>query len=197
MGLTAEVHRLRTYWKLREKLYHQCAELEAELLCTEESYLVTAHYLTRARGPSRIGEQIFKFPTEETAPVGQRRSPSPTLTCIPPLTTSQGPADRTNSPQDLQGKVGFTHKDAEGHCTRHVYCLSCREADDHSDQLCHQSCIWCAEEHPSIFCEDPHVACTEDKWFIPISHLNHGLICRMFDYGADDTDCNYCEAVTN
>jgi hypothetical protein len=65
VGLTAEVHRLRTYWKLRETLYKQHAKLEAELLCTEESYLITAHYLTHARGPSHIGEQIFKFPTEE------------------------------------------------------------------------------------------------------------------------------------
>jgi hypothetical protein len=98
MGLTAEVHRLHTYWKLQEKLYKQHTELEAKLLCAEESYLVTAHYLTCARGPSCIGEQIFKFPTEETAPISQWRSPSPTPTHIPPITASQGPSDRTNSP---------------------------------------------------------------------------------------------------
>jgi hypothetical protein len=173
VGLTTEVHRLCTYWKLEEKLYKQHTELEAKLLCTEESYLVTAHYLTCARGPSRIGEQIFKFLTEETAPVGQRHSPSPTPTRIPPITASQGPSDRTNSPQDFQRKVGFTH------------CIY------------HQSCIWCAEGHPSIFCEDLHVACTKDECFVPISHPNHGLICCTYGYGADDTDCNYCKAVTN
>jgi hypothetical protein len=48
VGLTAEVHRLRTFWKLRDRLYKQCAELEAELLLAEESYLVTAHYLVCA-----------------------------------------------------------------------------------------------------------------------------------------------------
>jgi hypothetical protein len=198
VGLTAEVHRLCTFWRLRDRLYKQHTELEAELLLAEESYLVTAHYLVRAQGPSRIGEQIFNFPTDETAPLGARRSPSPTLTRIPPIIASQGPADRTDPPKDLQGKVGFTRKNTDGHRTRRAYCLSCGEADDHTDHICHQSCIWCAEDHPSSFCEDPHVACTQDECFVPISHPNHGLICRTFNYGADsDADCDYCEAVTN
>jgi hypothetical protein len=197
MGLTAEVHRLCTFWKLQDGLYKQRAELEAELLLAEESYLVTAHYLTCTRGPSHIGEQIFNFPTEETTLLGQRHYPSPAPTRIPPIVTSQGPADRTNSPQDLQGKVRFTCKNAAGQCTCCAYCLSCGEADNHTDHICHQSCIWCAEEHPSSFCKDLHIACTQDECFIPISHPNHGLICHMFDYGADDTDCDYCEAVAN
>jgi hypothetical protein len=59
MGLTAEVNRLHAC------LHREQDALDAKLLQAEAAYSITLHYLVRARAPSRVGTQIFKFPIDK------------------------------------------------------------------------------------------------------------------------------------
>jgi hypothetical protein len=198
VGLRGETNRFRHWANKRDKKYQQRIELEAEILRTEQEYHASAHYLVRAHGASRVGNQTFTHAIQMPTPISRLRPTSSIPNHTPLFTASPGPVKGTNSPTDGQSKAVPTRVQKGKHKRSH-YCLICNVDEDHTDRKCEEHCSWCGEEdHTSNLCEDPHIQCSSNNCVVPLHHEFYGLICpELVNQTAVDHLCEFCDQVGN
>jgi hypothetical protein len=196
VGLRGETNRFRHWANERDKKHQQRIELEAEILHAEQEYHASAHYLVRAHGASRVGNQTLTHAIQMPAPISRLCPTSPIPNHTPLFTASPGPIKGTHSPTDGQSEVTPT-RSQKGKRKRLHYCLICNIDEDHTDRKCEEHCSWCGKEnHTSDLCEDPHIQCTSDDCVVPLHHEFYGLICpKLVHQIAVDHLCEFCDQV--
>src|SRR6267142_2559974 len=211
VGLEAEVARYRFHMEERDNLALCRQRIEREELANNNAIIRTGRFLANARGASRVGTTLFTFILPDRQPAHiTTKSPEPlpvppqslTTTCIPWLTTGQGPPDRTASPplpyNDGQFIFCLFLPDNTGVHDKIPFCHNC-QVRGHNEATCSNTkCYFCTEAHLTFGCPTPHCCCTDDHCWVPLSHANHGLVCPAQVNNIDMTkvgqaNCDYCE----
>jgi len=162
-----------------------------------------------------VGTTLFTYilpdhPTAQTVALSTEPLPapprSPAQSHLPLLTASQGPPDWTASPfllyKDGQFIFSLSPPDNNGVCDKIPFCRVC-QVHGHNKATCPVSkCYFCAEAHSAFSCSTPHCCCTNNHYWVPLSHSNHGWACPAQISNIDMTkvkeaNCNYCNNLLN